>query len=79
MPKGEHYEALVLEKEDDENYYLKSVNLKVLISNAEFCGVELSSELKNKPFLLKGALGKPTKRLRPYLFLSSKTFFMASK
>lgn len=54
VQKGTHYEALVLEKKIDDQYFFKIISLKVAASNEEYFGFELPAEYRDKQFLLNG-------------------------
>ena len=55
VQKGTHYEALVLEKKVDDQYFFKIIRLDISASNENHFGFELPSEYRDKQFLLNGA------------------------
>jgi len=54
VQKGTHYEALVLESKDGDQYLFKIIQLEIKASNEGYLGFELPKELEGKQFLLNG-------------------------
>jgi cobalt-zinc-cadmium efflux system membrane fusion protein len=54
VQKGTHYEALILEKKLEDQYFFKIIRLNLSASNEDYIGFELPTQYRDKQFLLNG-------------------------